>query len=219
MPEFVTAVCSHVRTHHGLLILKNRHRLIRDLQKKSPLPILHGHQIWQSSFMIMEYLLQHPIGEQQRILDLGCGWGLLSIFCAKHFKADVTSVDADEWVFPYLDTHATVNKVQLKTLHRRFAEISEDELLTTDLLLGGDICYWDGMVNELQTLIGRALAAGVKKIVIADPGRETFYRLSNYCKTHFGACLLPWALAGRRRTSGFLLVIDNPFVASTSSEV
>lgn len=210
MPELVTAISSHVRAHHGILILKNRHRLIRDLRKNQPLPVLHGHQIWQSSFMIMEYLLQHPLAERQKILDLGCGWGLLSIFCAKNFAADVTSVDADEWVFPYLHTHASVNKVQLRTHHGRFAEMTEDQLLTTDVLLGGDICYWDAMVIELQVLITRALAAGVKKIIIADPGRETFYRLSNYCKTHFNAQLLPWKLSGRRRYQGFLLVIDNP---------
>lgn len=210
MPELVTAISSHVRAHHGILILKNRHRLIRDLQKNQPLPVLHGHQIWQSSFMIMEYLLQHPLAERQQILDLGCGWGLLSIFCAKHFAADVTSVDADEWVFPYLHTHASVNNVQLRTHHGRFAEMTEDQLLTTDILLGGDICYWDAMVNELQLLIARALAAGVKKIIIADPGRETFYRLSNYCKVNFHAQLLPCKLSGRRRYQGFLLVIDNP---------
>lgn len=210
MPELVTAVCSHVRSHHGILILKNRHRLIRELQRSQPLPSLHGHQIWQSSFMIMEYLLKNPLVANQRILDLGCGWGLLSIFCAKQFNADMTSVDADEWVFPYLDTHAAVNKVQLRTLHRRFAEITEEQLLTTDILLGGDICFWDGMVNELQLLVAQAMEAGVKKIIIADPGRETFYRLVSYCKVHFGARLLPWELAGRRRNQGFLLVIDNP---------
>lgn len=217
MPQLVTAVSAHVRAHHGLLILKNRHRLIRDLQKSQPLPVLHGHQIWQSSFMIMEYLQQHPLSEGRQILDLGCGWGLLSIFCAKHFAADVTSVDADEWVFPYLHTHATINKVELKTLHGRFAEMTEDQLLTTDIILGGDICYWDAMVNELQVLITRALEAGVKKIVIADPGRETFYRLVNYCKLHFDAQLLPWKLDGRRGYQGFLLVINNPFYGGCSA--
>lgn len=212
MPELVTRICSHVRSQHGILILKNRHRLIRTLQKCQHQPVLHGHQVWQSSFMIMEYLLQHPLAGQQQVLDLGCGWGLLSIFCAKHFSADVTSMDADEWVFPYLAMHAQVNKVQLRTLHSRFADVSEDQLLTTDVLLGGDICFWDGMVAELQLLIARALAAGVKKIIIADPGRQTFDRLANYCQTHFDAQLLPWELAGKRRYQGFLLIIDNPFL-------
>lgn len=121
-------------------------------------------------------------------------------------------MDADEWVFPYLAMHAEVNKVQLRTLHSRFADVSEDQLLTTDVLLGGDICFWDGMVAELQLLISRALAAGVKKIIIADPGRQTFDRLANYCQVHFDAKLLPWELAGKRRYQGFLLIIDNPFL-------
>jgi len=212
MPELVTAVSSHVRHQHGILILKNRHRLIRELQKHSPQPTLHGHQIWQSGFMIMEYLLQHPLPQRQQVLELGCGWGLLGIFCAKQFTAEVTSLDADELVFPYLDTHAQVNNVELRTLHRRFTDVSDDELLTTDILLGGDICYWDTMVNELQVLITRALAAGVKKIIIADPGRETFSRLAAYCKTHFRAKLQSWELEGRRRYRGYLLIIDNPFL-------
>jgi predicted nicotinamide N-methyase len=85
--------------------------------------------------------------------------------------------------------------------------------LTSDVLLGSDICYWDTMVNELQVLITRALAAGVRKIIIADPGRETFSRLASYCKTHFAAELLPWELEGRRRNRGYLLIIDNVFLA------
>ena len=212
MPELVTAVCSHVRQQHGILILKNRHRLIRELQKTSPQPTLHGHQIWQSGFMIMEYLLKNPLAQGQQVLELGCGWGLLGIFCVKKFTAEVTSLDADELVFPYLNTHAQVNGVKLKTLHQRFTDITDDELLTSDVLLGGDICYWDTMVNELQALITRALAAGVRKVIIADPGRETFSRLASYCKAHFGANVLPWELEGRRRYRGYLLVIENPFL-------
>jgi predicted nicotinamide N-methyase len=212
MPELVTAACSHVREQHGVLILKNRHRLIRELHKNTLQPTLHGHQIWQSGFMIMEYLLLHPLGRGQQVLELGCGWGLLGIFCVKQFTADVTSLDADDKVFPYLHTHAQVNNVKLRTLHQRFTDITDDELLTSDVLLGGDICFWDSMVNELQVLITRALAAGVKKIIIADPGRQTFSRLASYCKTHFAAELLPWELEGRRRYRGYLLVINNPFL-------
>lgn len=213
MPDLVTAACAHVREQHGVLILKNRHRLIRELHKTSPQPTLHGHQIWQSGFMIMEYLLQHPLGQGQQVLEVGCGWGLLGIFCVKHFTAEVTSLDADELVFPYLNAHAQVNNVTLRTLHQRFTDITDDELLTSDVLLGSDICYWDTMVNELQVLITRALAAGVRKIIIADPGRETFSRLASHCKTHFAAELLPWELEGRRRNRGYLLIIDNVFLA------
>lgn len=211
MPSQVTASSSHVRSQYGILILNHKHRLIRDILKYQPQPNLHGHQVWQSSFMIMEYLEQYPIKAHQQVLDLGCGWGLLSIFCAKHFIADVTSLDADERVFPYLDTHAQVNHVSLRTLHSRFGDVAEDELLTSDIMLGGDICYWDSMVKELQSLIGRALESGVRKIIIADPGRETFVRLYRHCKAEFGAILLPWKLAGRHRQTGYLMVIENPY--------
>jgi len=213
LPDCITASSPNVRSQHGILILNNRHRLIRHIQKQYPQPDLHGHQIWQSSFMIMEYLKQHPLREREQVLDLGCGWGLLSVFCAKHFTADVTSIDADDKVFPYLDMHAQINNVNLVTQHRRFDEISEDQLLTSDVLMGGDICFWDGMVRELQTLITRALESGVRKVIIADPGRETFKRLADYCRLQFGSRVIPWELEGRRKHRGYLLVVDNPWLS------
>lgn len=216
LPEYVTPASSHVRSRHGILMLNSRHRLIRDIQKNNPFPGLHGHQVWQSSFMIMDYLENNPIPANQDILDLGCGWGLLGIFCAKHFAARVIGIDADEHVFPYLHTHAEVNNVTLATDHRRFDQISEDQLLTSDMLVGGDICFWDEMVGALQNLIQRALMSGVQKIVIADPGRQTFRRLADYCCHHFGAQLLPWRSEGKQRHSGYLLIIHNPWFVTGS---
>lgn len=42
---------------------------------------LHGHWVWQSSYLIMGYLHKHPLESGQRIMDIGCGWGLLDLLC------------------------------------------------------------------------------------------------------------------------------------------
>jgi cyclopropane fatty-acyl-phospholipid synthase-like methyltransferase len=47
------------------------------------------------------------------VLELGCGWGLVGIACAKTFQAQVTGLDADAAVFPYLQLHAARNGVRL----------------------------------------------------------------------------------------------------------
>jgi len=41
--------------------------------------------------------------EGDRILEIGCGWGPASVFCAKKLNARVTGVDMDKEVFPFMD--------------------------------------------------------------------------------------------------------------------
>ena len=43
----------------------------------------------------MDYLGCQGLPEGVKVLEVGCGWGLAGIFCAKHFRAVVTGVDAD----------------------------------------------------------------------------------------------------------------------------
>ncbi len=69
-------------------------------------PTLHGHKVWPTSFVLLDYLHQRGVPPQTRVLELGCGWGLVGIACAKMFQAQVTGLDADAAVFPYLQLHA-----------------------------------------------------------------------------------------------------------------
>ncbi len=45
---------------NDVLILKKRHKLIRKMQRNLPGPEIHGYQVWGSSFLIMDYLLENP---------------------------------------------------------------------------------------------------------------------------------------------------------------
>ena len=55
------------------------------------------------------------------MLELGCGWGLVGMACAKTFQAQVTGLDADAAVFPYLQLHAQRNEVHMATRQGTFA--------------------------------------------------------------------------------------------------
>ena len=57
----------------------------------------------------MEYLAGHPLEQDQRLMEIGCGWGLLGIFCAKKLSVEALLTDGDEQVFPYVMTHARLN--------------------------------------------------------------------------------------------------------------
>jgi predicted nicotinamide N-methyase len=201
---------AHVRTTHGIEILKPTHPVIRSLNKRGPGPSLHGTRIWRSTFMLIEYLEGHPPQRDRRIMEIGCGWGLLGIYCAKQFPVEVLLTDADAEVFPYVTAHARLNGVSVKTEQARFDGIKDRRLASHDLLLGGDICFWPELGTQLRRLIERGLSLGVTKVILADPGRRSFMRLATYCQRRLAATLIPWQMSNRNKSGGYLLIVENP---------
>jgi 16S rRNA G1207 methylase RsmC len=80
--------------------LSSSHPEVRRLQHTAARPSLHGQKVWPTSFVLLDYLQQRGVAPQARVLELGCGWGLVGIACAKMFQAQVTGLDADAAVFP-----------------------------------------------------------------------------------------------------------------------
>lgn len=200
---------AHIKETNGVFVFKKKHPIMKRLQKGIPSPEIHGTKIWPSSYFIMDYLEQNPLPKKSRVMEIGCGWGLLSIYCASRFKARVTSVDADENVFPYLRVHAALNEVDIKTKTKRFEELKRKTIGKQDFIAGGDICFWDELVDPLYKLIKKACEEEVNTIVLADPGRSPFLKLAKRCEKKFGAELLDWSVDQPRKTEGYLLLIEN----------
>ena len=148
-----------------------------------------------------------PTQEKVKITEIGCGWGILGISCAQHFKAKVTAIDADEHVFPYLDAHALLNDVKIKTRTARYEHLKPADMKGHSLMLGGDICFWDALVKPLFSAIEAAREAGVGTIIIADPGRSPFHKLAKRCQKAFGATLISCEISSPTEMSGELLII------------
>ena len=193
---------------NDVLILKKNHKLIRRMQNALPGPEIHGYQVWGSSFLIMDYLLENPPKKKSKITEIGCGWGILGISCAQHFKAKVTAVDADEHVFPYLDAHALLNDVKITARTARYEHLKAADLKGHSHMLGGDICFWDNLVKPLFSAIEAAREAGVGTIIIADPGRPPFHKLAKRCQKAFGAELTTREISTPKKLSGELLIIS-----------
>ena len=159
------------RSVWGLTILSPSHPEVRRLQQAAVQPTLHGHKVWPTSLVLLDYLHQRGLPPQTRVLELGCGWGLVGIACAKTFQAQVTGLDADAAVFPYLQLHAARNGVHLATRQGTFAELTPQDLAAFDLIVGADICFWEDLVDPLYQLVRHGIAAGVAEILVADPSR------------------------------------------------
>jgi predicted nicotinamide N-methyase len=193
------------RSVFGLTILHPSHPEVQRLQHEAPLPALHGHKVWPTSFVLLDYLHQRGVAPRARVLDLGCGWGLIGIACAKRFQAQVTGLDADAAVFPYLHLHAQRNGVRLATRHGTFADLTPQELAAFDLIVGADICFWEELVDPLYQVVRHGVAAGVADILVADPGRPPFDELCARCLPQGDAEVLAWTMTTPVKESGHIL--------------
>lgn len=210
MPQLIPDIEKNITQAYGITVLDKKHRLVKKLSKHYA-PSVHGHKTWLSSFLMMDYLLHTSLLEgQSKLMELGAGWGPLSIFCAQRKGLKVTAVDCDAEVFPFLEVQATLNGVSVKTKKRLFEKLSKSDLLGYDLLLAADVCFWEELVDTHKKLIKRAFNAGVKEIIFADPGRSTFLKLVDYCTEKYGAECIEWYSVEPDYFEGFILRIKAP---------
>lgn len=196
---------------HGITVLKTNHREIKRLKKETAEHTHHGHKVWNTTVLLMDYFTMYPLPVGCRVLEIGCGWGITGIFLAKRFKCDVTSVDIDKNVFPFLQKHAQINRVDVECKKSSYDKLDLDFLKTFDVIVGGDICFWDELTKKLFKLSRRAVKARTR-VVICDPGRQPFYDLVERCQAEFDAQYLHHHVKKPRKCEGFLLDIGSQFM-------
>lgn len=162
---------------YGVSKLLSGHPKIRKLKRESAQPSIHGNKVWHSSYLLMDYFKEFAPNKNTRGLEVGCGWGMTSIFLAKICEIKMLATDADESVFQYFKVLSEQNQIEVPVEVCRFEKMTKTYLSNFDLLVGADICFWSEMVKPLELLILRAIKAGVQKVCIADPERESFFEL------------------------------------------
>ncbi|MFT5481754.1 MAG: putative nicotinamide N-methyase [Halieaceae bacterium] len=197
-----------VSTVREICVADSRHPEIRRLRRLGYQPSLHGTKVWRSCYAMMEYLEQNPIDMGAQVMDVGCGWGVLSAYFAVRFKAQVLAVDADADLEYFVALHAEMNDVELDFVAARFQQLRRADFTGIDLLVGTDICFWEELTQPILLMIGRAIDAGVPRIVIGDPGRQPFWQLSQKCAKRFGAQTITQKTLHPVRTEKQLLIIE-----------
>ena len=191
---------------YGIYVLYARHHAIRKL-KHFHTPAYHGFRVWPSSWLLMDFFSRRGIPRGSYVLDVGCGWGLGGIYCARNHHATVTGVDIDPEVFPYLRLHAQINDVKIHTMLERLEELTVNQLKAFNILIGADICFYDSMVEPLTDVIKRALESGIQSVVIADPGRPPFKQLAEHFVKNRDAEIRNWAVNIPQNIDGQILKI------------
>ena len=207
MPALERMPEEHIYQAYGIYLLTSQHRVIRRL-KRAYEPSIHGNKAWKAGFLLMDYLLHNPPRQRAKVMELGCGWGPGAVFCARRFKAKTTGLDMDKNVFPYLEVLAALNDVEVAAEEANFNNLSAERLGREHMLIGSDICFWDSMVKPLFKVVERAMSGGVKRVVLADPGRPTFYELADLCaKRAWRTELTEWYATEPSRTTGEVLEV------------
>lgn len=191
----------------GIIVRKNSHKDIRRLKRQSAGASIHGNKYWSSTSLLIDYLEANPPPQKTRILEIGCGWGISGIFCAKRYQSIVTSLDADSSVFPFLEYHAGINGVNVQTTVLRYEKITVEMLTNFDMVIASDICFWDEMTQPLTNLIHRCYKAGVQRVVMTDPGRQPFRDMAEVCAEAYDAIYENWSVPHPYNVSGLVLDI------------
>ncbi len=196
------------RKAYGITVLKSADSRVRKLRKDHE-PNIHGNKVWNSSWCIMDFLISQGLPYGLNVLEAGCGWGPAGIFCAKNFDAQVTGLDADAAVFPYLNLHAEINGVEIKTYEATFDKLKKKELGDFQLVIGGDICFWDEMKKPVYKLVEKSIDSGVGQVIIADPGRPPFHKMANKVIKRIGGEVKEWSVDDEVKASAYLLIVGS----------
>ncbi|MFC1867661.1 methyltransferase [Thermodesulfobacteriota bacterium] len=194
---------------YGIKVLLSRHPAIRRL-KRDNIPTSHGNKFWTSSWLLMDYFKRRGLAEGSRVMEIGCGWGLAGVYCAKKHGAAVTGVDIDPDVLPFARVHADINNVDIRFIKKGFDGLRVKDLRNVDILIGADICFWDEMVDSLRRLIRRAIRSGVRLVLIADPVRSSFEDLGEYFEDKDQGEVLEWSVKRPRPITGQILKVTVP---------
>lgn len=197
------------RRFRGVTMPTSSHPDIRKVRRAGHEPTIHGNKLWKSSCLLIDYMKKHRPEHTGRVIDVGCGWGISGIWCAKKFDSKVTSVDADPKVFPYLEATAEINEVSTEHQVSRFEKLSKRQLSQFDMLIAADICFWDELVDPVTKLVNRAVKAGVKHILIADPGRPTFTEMAERCVEKHYAEIIDYEVKKPIKADGYIMVLEN----------
>ena len=206
MPKLQRVPEANVEYAYGVYLLTTKHRLIKALKKRYK-PSIHGHRAWGASFLLMDYLRERGMRKGAKAAEIGCGWGGLSVFCAREFKSKMTGIDLDPAVFPYMDVLADLNAVEVKQRKADFTKLKGPDLGQYRYIVGGDVCFWDSLVKPLVKMTNRALKNGVESVIIADPGRPTFYEFCDMVADDHDTHLQEWYAIEPERYEGEIVEI------------
>lgn len=124
--------------------------------------------LWGGGLALARYVLDHAaIVAGYRVLDLGCGSGLVGIAAAKSGAKEVIAADIDRYAIIAAGLNAKANGVRIQPILKDLTAASPPSV---DVILIGDMFYEQQLAERVSAFIDRCLRSGMF-VLIGDPGR------------------------------------------------
>jgi len=127
----------------GVTMPTNAHPLVRQVKRQGISPSIHGNKLWKSSLLLIDYLNKHRPAHSKTVIDVGCGWGISGIWCAKTLGSEL-------YALYVVDTRALAELVKSHI----FIDAEQDEYRRD---LEGDATRYLNHVRELARRKGIAV--------------------------------------------------------------
>lgn len=142
--------------------------------------------VWSGGAALARHVLARPDTVRgRRVLDFGCGGGIVAIAAARSGAAHVHALDTDRFARAACALNARANGVAVHTL------APADPLPALDLVLCGDVFYDAPSAARNLPLLDAFRAAGLD-VLVGDPGRpdlplDRLTLIASYDGPEFGA--------------------------------
>jgi predicted nicotinamide N-methyase len=123
---------------------------------------------WGGGIALARHVLDHPeTVAGKRVLDLGCGSGLVGIATAMAGAAGVIALDIDPFAIAVARMNAAENGASVET---RLGDLRSLDPLDVDVVLAGDVFYDAHLAAHSLIFLDRCLGRG-QHVLVGDPGR------------------------------------------------
>ncbi len=126
---------------------------------------------WAGGQALARWVLDHPESVRDaRVVDLGCGGGVVALAAARAGAARVLAVDVDPFALTATRIAAEENGLATK-LTLLCEDVTGRALEDVDVLLAGDVWYEEAPARRFTTWMAALRQRGVR-VVTGDPGRS-----------------------------------------------